>query len=176
MKKITILAISITLSFLFLNIKEVDAQEISLGYRSGFYLSHSLSLEKSISKNVSWELSAGHRFPGGLFNNSDQQFSRTGAIFNIKQFFHKRIDTSTAVRKMKVRGFWTVGLAGSTVKYEKNPGFFNLGVTGGLGVDFKLKKIITSVEFLPSYDFLYGNYKSRFVWYRGTGISMRYIL
>jgi hypothetical protein len=77
---------------------------------------------------------------------------------------------------MKVRGFWTVGLAGSVVNYDNDPSFFNLGVIGGLGVDFKLKKIITSVEFLPSYDFLYGNYKSKFVWYRATGISIRYIL
>ena len=176
MKKFTILAITLSLSFLFLNSIKVDAQEVSLGYRAGLYLNHSISLEKEISKNMSWELSAGHRFPGGLSNSKDQGFSRTGAIFNLKQFFHKKVDTSTAVRKMKVRGFWTVGLAGSSVKYDKDPSFFNLGVTGGLGVDFKLNKIITRVEFLPSYDFLYGNYKSTFVWYRGSGVPIRYIL
>ena len=161
---------------MFFSLKNVSGQSTSIGYRSGFYLSHSVSFEKEISKYFSWELSAGHRFPGGLTNIKDQDFSRTGAIFNLKQFFHKKVDTSTAVRKMKVRGFWTVGLAGSVVNYDNDPSFFNLGVIGGLGVDFKLKKIITSVEFLPSYDFLYGNYKSKFVWYRATGISIRYIL
>jgi hypothetical protein len=176
MKKFTILAITLCLGFLFLNSIKVDAQEVSLGYRAGLYLNHSISLEKEISKNMSWELSAGHRFPGGLTANKEEGFSRTGAIFNLKQFFHKKADTSTAVRKMKVRGFWTVGLAASSVKYDKDPSFFNLGVTGGLGVDFKLKKVVASLEFLPSYDFLYGPYKSTFVWYRGSGVSIRYIL
>jgi hypothetical protein len=176
MKKFTILAIKLCLGFLFLNSIKVDAQEVSLGYRAGLYLNHSISLEKEISKNMSWELSAGHRVKGGLTNNKESDFSRTGAIFNVKQFFHKKADTSTAVRKMKVRGFWTVGLAGSSVKKDKNPSYFNLGVIGGLGVDFKLKKVVASLEFIPSYDFLDGNYKSTFDWYRRSGVSIRYIL
>jgi hypothetical protein len=176
MKKFTILAISLSLNFILLNSIKVDAQEVSLGYRSGYYLSHSVSLEKQISKNSSWELSVGHRFPGGLFKNNDQLFSRTGAIFNLKQFFHKKVDTSTAVHKMKVKAFWAAGFSGSTVKYDNSSSYINLGITGGFGVDFKTKKVITSLEFLPSYDLLNGNYKKTFVWYRATGISLRFIL
>lgn len=165
------------ISFIFLlSLNNAVGQNLSLGYRSGYYLSHSVSLEKQISKNSSWELSVGHRFPGGLFKNNDQQFSRTGAIFNLKQFFHKKVDTSTAVHKMKVKAFWAAGLTGSTVKYDNSSSYINLGITGGFGVDFKTKKVITSLEFLPSYDLLNGNYKNTFVWYRATGISLRFIL
>ena len=175
MKKSTLLISFISFA-LFFSYKNVSGQSTSIGYRSGFYLSHSISFEKEISKYFSWELSAGHRFPGGLYNNNDQQFSRTGAIFNLKQFFHKKVDTSTAVHKMKVKVFWTAGLAGSTVKYENSSNYINLGITGGLGIDFKTKNFVTSLEFLPSYDLLNGNYKNTFVWYRATGISIRYIL
>ena len=176
MKKIYIIS-SITIALFILRPVQVRSQDVSIGYRTGFYLSHSVSVEKYINRFTSIEFNAGHRFNGGLINKSSENFSRTGAIINVKQFFHKTFDPYYYYNLYNngPRFFWTVGIAASSVNEGKSikSSYANMGILAGLGVDLKVRKLIASFTILPSYDFLYGNYKSRFVWYRGTGIAIR---
>lgn len=156
---------------------KIKAQDLSIGYRTGFYLSHSFSIEQYLNRFTSIELNVGHRFRGGLINKSSTNFSRTGAIINVKQFFHKSFDPYYYYNlySKSPRYFWTLGIAASAVD-EKNLStspYANMGILAGLGVDLKIRGFITSFTVLPSYDFVYGPYKNRFVWYRGTGIAVR---
>lgn len=156
---------------------QLKSQDLSIGYRTGFYLSHSVSVEKYINRFTSIELNVGHRFNGGLINKSSENFSRTGAILNVKQFFHKSFDPYYYYNLYNKgpRFFWTMGIAASAVNEKKltSSSYANMGLLAGLGVDLKIRGLITSFTVLPSYDFVYGPYKSKFVWYRGTGIAIR---
>jgi len=177
MKKTHKFALLTTVILLFFNNSNISAQDLSIGYRTGFYLSHSVSIEQYINRFTSIEFNAGHRFNGGLINQSSTNFSRTGAILNVKQFFHKSFEPYYYYNlyNTKPRFFWTVGIAGSAVNEGKKvkSSYANMGILAGLGVDLKIRGLITNFTILPSYDFVYGPHKSRFVWYRGTGIAIR---
>jgi hypothetical protein len=177
MKKKSSLIAYIILFLLVFNTSQIKSQDLSIGYRTGFYLSHSISVEQYINRFTSIEFNAGHRFNGGLINQSSENFSRSGAILNVKQFFHKSFDPYYYYN-LYYKGpkfFWTVGIAASSVKEgnKVKSSYANMGILAGLGVDLRVRKLVTSFTFLPSYDFLYGPYKSRFVWYRGTGVAIR---
>ena len=92
MKKIYIFIFSFTIALFIFRPLQLRSQDVSIGYRTGFYLSHSVSVEKYINRFTSIEVNAGHRFNGGLINQSSENFSRTGAIINVKQFFHRSFD------------------------------------------------------------------------------------
>jgi hypothetical protein len=177
MKKIYIFIFSFTIALFIFRPLQLRSQDVSIGYRTGFYLSHSVSVEKYINRFTSIEVNAGHRFNGGLINQSSENFSRTGAIINVKQFFHRSFDPYYyyTLYNKGPKFFWTVGIAASSVNEGKSvkSSYANMGILAGLGVDLRIKGLITSFTFLPSYDFVYGPYKNRFVWYRGTGIAIR---
>lgn len=177
MKKINIYIFYIATALVIFKPLQVCAQDLSIGYRTGFYLSHSLSIEKYINRFTSIEVNAGHRFNGGLINASSRNFSRTGAILNVKQFFHKSFDPYYFynLNNNGPKFFWTLGIATSVVNEGKilKSSYANMGILAGMGIDFKVRDLIGSITILPSYDFLYGPNKSRFIWYRATGISLR---
>jgi hypothetical protein len=177
MKKNNIYIIYIATTLLIFKPLKVCAQDVSIGYRTGFYLSHSLSVEKYINRFTSIEVNAGHRFNGGLINTSSKNFSRTGVILNIKQFFHKSFDPYYFYNLYNngPKFYWTLGIATSLVNEGKisKTSYTNMGILAGIGMDIKVKDFIGSITILPSYDFLYGPHKSRFIWYRATGISLR---
>jgi hypothetical protein len=177
MKKLYQLSTLLATALLIFNPKQLKSQDLSIGYRTGFYLSHSVSVEKYINKYTSIELNVGHRFRGGLINKSSKNFSRTGAIINVKQFFHKSFDSYYyySLYNKGPKFFWTLGIAASSVNENNlaSSSYANLGLLAGFGMDIRVRGLVTSITVLPSYDFVYGPYKSRFVWYRGTGIAIR---
>jgi hypothetical protein len=155
--------------------KKPPLYSFSLGIESGFFSTIGVSGQQQFNSNTFIFVSAGHRIPGGLLRNSNQN-TRTGGIgFGMK--------TLPLIEKRRVPVlslFIGLGGYGSIVNYFQSTRAYNtdFGATAGGGLLFNWKSLQLTLRMMPGYELSASPSESpqRFQLFKCTGINLAFKL
>jgi hypothetical protein len=143
-----------------------------IGLRGGFLFTYGLTYQRMLGNKSALDLTMGHRPEGGFVRWASDRFTRTGAMLTYKHFVTLDEDPTGLIFLYFAGGFNAAWVDNTKVV---SSGYLNGGPTLGLGLDLRFPKYVIDLGVLTGYDLLNGPYDPRFVWYKGSGIAIRYL-
>jgi len=150
----------------------LEKKKNSIGLRGGFLLTYSLNYQRKLSTRSALDVSFGHRPEGGFVRWGSENFTRTGGIVNYKYFLLLDEDPTGLIFFYLSGGFNATWVENTRVE---NNGYFNGGPILGVGLDLRFPRYTIDLGFMPGYDTFNGPNDGRFVWYKASGVSIRYL-